>query len=95
MMKYLIIYGIWVDCTFSIHMKSSIHMLSQKTLRWGFLFEQEWLNWKTKLWKNYFHLKCNKNYVEGLHVKIHLHVYPNTKKEKRKTSKIIQNVLTK
>jgi hypothetical protein len=79
MMKYLAYMQYELIVPFQFHLKSSIHMISQKTLRWGFSFKQEWLSWKKKLLKNYFHLKYNKNYVEGFHIKIHLHVYQNIK----------------
>jgi hypothetical protein len=36
---------------FQFHVKSFTCMLSQKTLRWGFSFKQEWFSWKTNYWK--------------------------------------------
>ncbi len=53
-------------------MKSSTHVISEKTF--GFdVFHLNKHNYveKTIVLHNYFHLKDNKNYVEGLCVKIH------------------------
>jgi hypothetical protein len=71
-MKYLVIYWIWIDCTISITIeKFESCDFTKKHLDKFFIQTNISVLKKNILLRNYFHLKDEKNYVEGLYIKIH------------------------
>jgi hypothetical protein len=68
--EILIIYWIWIDYTFSITIEKFDSCDFTKKFGQVFHVNKHKCVEKNILLKNYFHLKDNKSYVGGLHIKI-------------------------
>jgi len=85
LMKYLVIYWMYMIVPFQIFMKNSIMWFHKKLSSWGFLFIQASISgWKSFFCQKLWSLESNKNCIKSLVLKNHFMHFLKTLDEMKK-----------